>query len=110
MRIACRRPQEASGRFYHQNPSEIRLEGFYDVARTTRLSSVLYYVMWTEANEITYNIAEWRDRKYRWLRAFAGPARCRPAKNGGSAWESNPPGTVLTPHTGFEVQFRVNSE
>jgi len=24
--------------------------------------------------------------------------------NGGSAWESNPPGTVLAPHTGFEVQ------
>ena len=23
---------------------------------------------------------------------------------GGSAWESNPPGTVLTPHTGFEVR------
>jgi integrase len=23
---------------------------------------------------------------------------------GGSAWESNPPGTVLAPHTGFEVQ------
>ena len=23
-------------------------------------------------------------------------------KNGGSAWESNPPGTVLAPHTGFE--------
>ncbi len=22
---------------------------------------------------------------------------------GGSAWESNPPGTVLAPHTGFEV-------
>ena len=26
-------------------------------------------------------------------------------KNGGSAWESNPPGTVLAPHTGFEVRF-----
>lgn len=25
-------------------------------------------------------------------------------KNGGSAWESNPPGTVLAPHTGFEVR------
>ena len=25
---------------------------------------------------------------------------------GGSAWESNPPGTVLTPHTGFEVLFQ----
>jgi hypothetical protein len=24
--------------------------------------------------------------------------------NGGSAWESNPPGTVLAPHTGFEVR------
>jgi len=24
--------------------------------------------------------------------------------NGGSAWESNPPGTLFTPHTGFEVQ------
>jgi hypothetical protein len=23
---------------------------------------------------------------------------------GGSAWESNPPGTVLAPHTGFEVR------
>ena len=23
---------------------------------------------------------------------------------GGSAWESNPPGTLFTPHTGFEVQ------
>ena len=23
---------------------------------------------------------------------------------GGSAWESNPPGTVLAPHTGFEVE------
>jgi len=23
---------------------------------------------------------------------------------GGSAWESNPPGTFLAPHTGFEVQ------
>jgi hypothetical protein len=25
-------------------------------------------------------------------------------KTGGSAWESNPPGTVLAPHTGFEVR------
>ena len=25
-------------------------------------------------------------------------------KSGGSAWESNPPGTVLAPHTGFEVR------
>ena len=25
-------------------------------------------------------------------------------KIGGSAWESNPPETVLTPHTGFEVR------
>jgi hypothetical protein len=24
--------------------------------------------------------------------------------NGGSAWESNPPGTVLAPHTEFEVR------
>jgi hypothetical protein len=24
--------------------------------------------------------------------------------NGGRAWESNPPGTVLAPHTGFEVR------
>ena len=24
---------------------------------------------------------------------------------GGSAWESNPPGTLFTPHTGFEVRF-----
>ena len=24
--------------------------------------------------------------------------------NGGSAWESNPPGRVLAPHTGFEVR------
>jgi len=24
--------------------------------------------------------------------------------NGGGAWESNPPGTLFTPHTGFEVQ------
>ena len=24
--------------------------------------------------------------------------------DGGSAWESNPPGTVLAPHTGFEVR------
>ena len=24
--------------------------------------------------------------------------------NGGSAWESNPPGTVSAPHTGFEVR------
>jgi hypothetical protein len=23
---------------------------------------------------------------------------------GGSAWESNPPGRVLAPHTGFEVR------
>ncbi len=38
-------------------------------------------------------------------------------KVGGSAWESNPPGTVLAPHTGFEVRephqravhFRINS-
>ena len=36
---------------------------------------------------------------------------------GGSAWESNPPGTVLAPHTGFEVRelhqtaahFRIGS-
>ena len=61
VRIARRRPQAASSRFYHQNPSEIRLEGFYDVARTTPLSSVSYCVMGTEANEITYNIAERRD-------------------------------------------------
>ena len=26
-------------------------------------------------------------------------------KYGGSAWESNPPGTVLAPHTGFEVLY-----
>ena len=25
-------------------------------------------------------------------------------RDGGSAWESNPPGTVLAPHTGFEVR------
>ncbi len=25
-------------------------------------------------------------------------------KNGGSAWESNPPARVLAPHTGFEVR------
>ena len=25
-------------------------------------------------------------------------------KIGGSAWESNPPGTFLAPHTGFEVR------
>jgi hypothetical protein len=24
--------------------------------------------------------------------------------NGGSAWESNPPGRVLAPHSGFEVR------
>ena len=37
-------------------------------------------------------------------------------KNGGSAWESNPPGGVLARHTGFEdqgphqiaVHFRIN--
>jgi hypothetical protein len=26
-------------------------------------------------------------------------------KNGGSAWESNPPGRVLAPHSGFEVDI-----
>jgi len=28
---------------------------------------------------------------------------------GGSAWESNPPGTVLAPHTGFEVYASGNA-
>ena len=28
---------------------------------------------------------------------------------GGSAWESNPPETVLAPHTGFEVKIHKKS-
>jgi hypothetical protein len=30
--------------------------------------------------------------------------------NGGGAWESNPPGTLFTPHTGFEVQTAEKCE
>ena len=35
---------------------------------------------------------------------FRGPRLIKSIGYGGSAWESNPPGTVLAPHTGFEVR------
>jgi len=66
------------------------------------INSQIYTQVWAfeKLIRLTLELKQVKD----WLKKYHSENIKKCEEIGGSAWESNPPKTLLAPHTGFEVR------